>query len=149
MKGQMMGLISLVKNQRMSAYQQQAMQHSMMRYLKGKDQEGKKSNVWEEKQESKQKSWKKKSFLGEQQGDSKDKRNWDLKKRGKRQQKGRKERKSWSQMSLVVVMMEMMKNPTKLTRVATRKIFLWIMCFYDIYTHTQENGSGTIQNLFF
>jgi hypothetical protein len=45
MKGQMMGLISLVKNQRMSAYQQQAMQHSMMRYLKGKDQEGKKSNV--------------------------------------------------------------------------------------------------------
>jgi hypothetical protein len=82
----------------MRVYQQQAMQLSMLRYLKEKEKEGKKSDVWEEKQESKQNSWKKKkSFLVEQQGDSKDKRNWDWKKkRGKRKKKIRKERKSWS-----------------------------------------------------
>jgi hypothetical protein len=32
MNGQMVGLISLVKNQQMRAYQQEAMQHSMLIY---------------------------------------------------------------------------------------------------------------------
>jgi hypothetical protein len=45
MKGQMMGLISLVKNQRTREYKQQAMQHSILKYLKEKEQEGKKSVV--------------------------------------------------------------------------------------------------------